>query len=54
MRLWAKKNGYQLTDHHVVQRFTEDLLGEPIPVKTEEDIFRILGLEYKLPEERDI
>jgi len=54
MRLWARKNGFQLSDHHVVRRYTEDLLGEPIPVKTEEDIFKVLGLEYKPPEARDL
>lgn len=54
MRLWARKNGYQLSDHHIVQRFNEDFVGPPIPVKTEMDVFNILGLEYKTPEERDI
>lgn len=54
MRLWARKNGYQLSDHHLVRRFTDDLLGDPIAVKSEQDIFRALGLEYKPPEDREI
>lgn len=54
MRLWARKNGYSLSDHSIVKRFTEDLTGDPIPVQTEEDIFKVLGLEYKTPEQRDI
>lgn len=54
MRLWARKNGYQLSDHYIVKRYTEDLLGDPIPVRTEEDVFNILGLDYKRPEERDV
>jgi DNA polymerase/3'-5' exonuclease PolX len=54
MRLWARKNGYQLSDHHIVKRYNDEFMGEPIPVKTERDIFNILGLEYKAPHERDI
>lgn len=54
MRLWARKNGYHLSDHSINKRFSDGMEGEPIPVKTEEDIFRILGLEYKPPEERDV
>jgi DNA polymerase beta len=28
--------------------------GEPLPVSSEKDVFDIIGLEYKSPEERNI
>jgi hypothetical protein len=28
--------------------------GEPLAVAIEEDVFRTLGLEYKLPKDRDV
>ena len=69
MRLWARKNGFSLSEKSLVPRFVmprgpsnsrkvvaelEELKGEPIPVKTERDIFDALGLEYKTPEERSL
>jgi hypothetical protein len=29
-------------------------LGEPLAVAKEEDVFRILGLEYREPKDRDV
>jgi hypothetical protein len=29
-------------------------LGEPLTVATEEDVFRILGLDYRDPKDRDV
>ena len=43
-----------LSEHALVRRYSNDEKGEPIPTKTEEDVFKALGLEYKSPEERDI
>eukprot|EP01125_Pyxidicula_operculata_P009315 TRINITY_DN3069_c0_g1_i6.p1 TRINITY_DN3069_c0_g1~~TRINITY_DN3069_c0_g1_i6.p1 ORF type:complete len:100 (-),score=17.76 TRINITY_DN3069_c0_g1_i6:160-459(-) len=58
MRLWARKCNMSLSEHALVRRYgksdEDEDKGEPIPVKTEEDVFRALGLEYKPPEERDI
>jgi len=54
MRLWARKSGFSLSDHAIVPRFGEDVTGSPIPVSSEEDVFKILGLEYKSPEQRDL
>jgi DNA polymerase beta len=54
MRLWARKNGFSLSEKALVPRMTEDLTGAPIAVHTEKDVFDALGLEYKAPEERDI
>jgi len=54
MRLWARKLGFSLSEHSLVRRITEDVKGDPIPVKTEEDIFKALGLDYRVPEEREV
>ncbi len=54
MRLWAKKNGFHLSDHEITRRYAEEMESEPIPVRTEEDIFKALGLEYKAPHEREV
>jgi len=69
MRLWARKNGFSLSEKALVPRHiaprgpvnnrrsnpeTDELKGDPIPVKTERDIFDALGLEYKAPKERSL
>eukprot|EP01105_Mastigella_eilhardi_P011658 TRINITY_DN2682_c0_g2_i1.p1 TRINITY_DN2682_c0_g2~~TRINITY_DN2682_c0_g2_i1.p1 ORF type:complete len:713 (+),score=147.96 TRINITY_DN2682_c0_g2_i1:320-2140(+) len=59
MRLFARKKGYSLSEHALVRRWgrpssAEEFKGEPIPVATEKDVFRVLGLEFKTPEERNV
>jgi len=55
IRLWARKLNMSLSEHSLVRRYgKEDKSEEPIPVKSEADIFKVLGLEYRPPEERDI
>jgi DNA polymerase/3'-5' exonuclease PolX len=54
IRLWARKNGYSLSDHALVRRLNDDEKGPPIAVASEEDIFRLLGLEYVAPKDRDV
>jgi DNA polymerase/3'-5' exonuclease PolX len=55
MRLWARKNGFSLSEKDLRPRFTQDAKGEPVPgLLTEEDVFKALGLEFKLPHERDV
>jgi len=53
MRLWAQKIGYHLGNTEIVKMIGADQ-SEPIIAKTEEDVFKILNLEYRRPEERDI
>ncbi|XP_072177426.1 DNA polymerase lambda-like isoform X1 [Diadema setosum] len=58
MRALAKKKGMSLSEHAlrtgVVRRGNEKIHeGIPLPVNSEEDIFRHLGLEYREPHERD-
>jgi DNA polymerase/3'-5' exonuclease PolX len=54
MRLWARRHGYQLTEKHIVKRYAEEVLGEPIPVNSEQEVFAVLGLEYRPPNEREV
>jgi len=55
MRLWARRNGFSLSQNSLVRRFSEDIKGPPIPgLKTEADIFAALGLDYKKPKDREI
>ncbi|PRP87656.1 hypothetical protein PROFUN_02356 [Planoprotostelium fungivorum] len=53
MRLWAKKNGFHLSEHEITRRHVKGLESDPIMVTSEEDIFKVLGLEYRAPEDRD-
>ena len=56
MRLWARKNGYSLSEKSLTVRVADDLKGSSLPlqIETEEDVFHALGLEYKAPEERNV
>lgn len=58
MRLFARKKGYTLSDHglHPAFRFKNQKIweGENIPCYTEEDVFKVLGLDYKKPDERNV
>ncbi len=58
MRLFARKKGYHLSDHELNQAIRNKngriWTGNNIPCYTEEDVFKVLGVKYKKPEERDI
>jgi len=54
IRLWARKFSMSLSEHGLVRRYGNDEKSEPLPIKTEADVFKALGLEYRPPEERDI
>lgn len=59
MRLYAQKKGYSLSDHglYPTLRSTRNKKvwqGEVIPCYCEEDVFKILGLSYKKPENRSV
>ncbi|KAF2077331.1 hypothetical protein CYY_001334 [Polysphondylium violaceum] len=59
MRLWAHKNGFSLSERHLVRCLRwgrtkdKEIKGDPIPANSEEEIFSLLGLTYKSPIERD-
>lgn len=50
MRLFAKKKKMHLSDKELSYRNT----GKKIECKTEEDIFKALGITYKAPHEREV
>ena len=58
MRLFADKKGYTLSDHGLIPTVkaggSKVSRGIAIPCKTEEDIFKALGLPFKTPAERDL
>ena len=66
MRLWARKNGYALSEKAITRRWViakgptkqresdNDLKGEPIPVSSEKDVFDVLGLTYVSPTDRSV
>jgi len=59
MRGLAKKMGYSLSDEGffpVIRNERNEVLwtGQSIPCSSEEDVFKLLGLEWKDPTERDI
>jgi DNA polymerase/3'-5' exonuclease PolX len=58
MRLLATKRGLNLNDHGVQAlihgKGNDRVLGSYIPCYSEEDVFKLLGLEYKPPHERNL
>lgn len=58
MRLLARKMGMSLSEHslnkNVARRGTEKVnTGERLLTPTEESVFKLLGIAYRKPEERD-
>jgi hypothetical protein len=48
MRLWARKNGFSLSERSLTKRLGGDLKSTPIPgIHSEEDIFTALGLKCR-------
>lgn len=58
MRLFARKKDYVLNDHSLHREIknhkTVVWSGENVICLTEEDVFKVLGLAYRKPEERDV
>ena len=58
MRLFARKKGLTLSDHGLypaIRKKQEKLwTGQNIPCLTEEEVFKVLGLEYRPPNEREV
>lgn len=59
MRYFAKKKGYTLSDTHLAPALRQNnskiftFTQKAIPCKTEEEIFKALGLKYILPTDRN-
>jgi DNA polymerase lambda len=58
MRLFARKKGFSLSDRGLFPAFRvknqKVWEGQNIPCYTEEEVFKVLGLEFRTPEERDV
>lgn len=56
MRLYAKKLGYTLSDHGLVpaEENKNTLRLNNVACETEEEVFKVLGLEYKSPFQREM
>eukprot|EP01094_Clydonella_sp_ATCC50884_P003292 TRINITY_DN1254_c0_g1_i1.p1 TRINITY_DN1254_c0_g1~~TRINITY_DN1254_c0_g1_i1.p1 ORF type:complete len:349 (+),score=125.50 TRINITY_DN1254_c0_g1_i1:217-1263(+) len=54
MRMIALERGYTLNESSICPVGETGVKGPPIPVESEEDVFHILGMEYREPEERDL
>ena len=58
MRRYALKKGWSLSDHglsRVVEKEgASETKLEHIVCETEEQVFEVLGLKYRRPEERDV
>jgi DNA polymerase/3'-5' exonuclease PolX len=58
MRLLARKKGYSLSDHGIKpaehRKNNLSWKGQNILCQTEEDVFKLLNIPYKKPEERNI
>ncbi|EGG17220.1 phosphatase tensin type domain-containing protein [Cavenderia fasciculata] len=57
MRLWARRNGFSLSESHLVRRMGKnenEIKGDPIHASCEKDIFALLGLEYRHPQDREV
>ena len=51
MRALAKRKGYFLNQHGLFKKLSENVL-ERVNVKTEQEVFDVLGMTYKIPEKR--
>ena len=61
MRRKALKMGYTLSEYGLFKLIRDEngkiikgQKGEQLPTPTEEDVFKILEMDYKTPQERDI
>jgi DNA polymerase lambda len=59
IRLIALKNGLSLSDHGLSrvekdEKGKQKIIPENIPCYTEHEVFDVIGIKYKTPEERDL
>jgi len=54
MRLIANQKGFTLNEYEIRAIGETKEKGEPLEVMCEQDVFDILGLEYRAPEERSL
>ncbi|XP_046851949.1 DNA polymerase beta-like [Xenia sp. Carnegie-2017] len=54
MRQYALDKGFTLNEYNVRPLGTTGIPGESVPVTCEQDIFDVIGMKYRLPNERDL
>jgi DNA polymerase beta len=54
MSIAALSRKFQLNEYDLVPLGATGVRGQPFPITSEEDIFALLGLPYKTPEERNL
>lgn len=54
MRHEALEKGFTLNEYSIRPLGSTGVPGEPIPVSSEEEIFEIIGMDYKEPSERNL
>lgn len=54
MRTIALERGYTLNERNIRPIGVTGMIGQPIPVNSEEDIFTVLDMEFKTPQQRDL
>eukprot|EP01089_Gocevia_fonbrunei_P009432 TRINITY_DN21732_c0_g1_i1.p2 TRINITY_DN21732_c0_g1~~TRINITY_DN21732_c0_g1_i1.p2 ORF type:complete len:240 (-),score=35.40 TRINITY_DN21732_c0_g1_i1:54-773(-) len=54
MRIRAQEKGYTLNEYELCPLGEDGKKGKPLPVASEKDVFDYLGMEYKVPEERNV
>ena len=54
MRIVAQEKGYKLNEYSIQKVGSTGVLGKPLPVESEEDIFDYLQMEYKEPQQRNV
>ena len=52
MRFFALKKGYTINEYGVYKLTDKKQKGEEVPVSTETDIFKLLGMDYIEPKNR--
>lgn len=54
MRKIALEKGFTLNEYNLRKLGSGGVPGKPVDVKSEQDIFKCLDMEYKSPEERNM
>ena len=54
LRAVALSKGYKLNEYGLYPIGTDGNTGDPFPIYSEEEIFGILGIPYKTPQERNL
>lgn len=54
MRIIAQEKGYKLNEYSIQKVGSTGILGKPLPVTSEKDVFDYLQMDYKEPNQRNL